>query len=175
MPPSRNYHVLHRFSPSTLRMQFSPECLLTPLPCSFRTCYPLNEGGESETSSVVVLIPKPKGEAGKNYKLVDHVQCSPEQLSDMETRISVIAKEVLDFSRTYTTQEQSKLTTVCEKAANQYPDLLKYDSNWVMLNIIKIILRNHRKGCRKSTTTTKEVGTGLKEARAVRFAGSRVG
>ncbi|KAF8986096.1 hypothetical protein BDQ17DRAFT_1335685 [Cyathus striatus] len=92
-----------------------------------------------------------------------------------QTCISVILKEVLDFSCTYATQEQSKLTTVCERAANQYPDLLKYGSNWTTLNIIKIILQNHRKGCRKSTTTTKEVGTSLKKARAVRFAGSRVG
>ncbi|KAF8986148.1 hypothetical protein BDQ17DRAFT_1335669 [Cyathus striatus] len=136
------------------------------------TCYPLDENGKSETSSVVVLIPKPKGEAGKMYKLVDHVQCSPEQLSDIETCISVIVKEVLDFSCTYPTQEQSKLTTICKKAANQYPDLLKYDNNWITLDIIKIILQNHRKDCQKSTTTTKEVGTGLKKARAVCFAGS---
>ncbi|KAF8977692.1 hypothetical protein BDQ17DRAFT_1440511 [Cyathus striatus] len=118
-----------------------------PPPCSLRTCNPLDEDGESETSSVVVLIPKPKGKAGKTYKLVNHVQCSLEQLSDMETHISVIVKEVLDFSCTYMTQEQSKITTICERAANQYPDLLKCDSNWATLDIIKIILWNHRKGC----------------------------
>ncbi|KAF8975148.1 hypothetical protein BDQ17DRAFT_1340063 [Cyathus striatus] len=94
------------------------KCLLTPP----------DEGGKSETSSMVVLIPKLKDKGGKTYKLVDHVQCSPEQLCDMETCISVIAKEVLDFSHTYMTQEQSKLTTVCKKAASQYPDLLQYDN-----------------------------------------------
>ncbi|TDL24043.1 hypothetical protein BD410DRAFT_703608, partial [Rickenella mellea] len=142
-------HVQRCYPPLTLRVRFSPERLMASAPAlTLRRIFDITEStgdsGWGPTRSFPIR--KPPGEVTRlkrgGYNLKDQVGWSQDIYDMVKEYLNELVEEHLDLDKCLSKQPRDNVYRTYQKAIERFPNLQRYEDDWVTAAFIGERLRN---------------------------------